>query len=373
MMSLRKLAVGILSLLLLVSLVGGAQAVSTNMALRHPDKIEGWLDQSKFYDHFIDNALEQAQKSSTTISSTKVTFSDPAIKAAAKSAFTPTMLKQDIGTVLHGNYAWLEGKTPTPEFSVDLTEAKQNFATEAGKSVETYLTGLPVCSVAQLQQLQNELANIDPFALPCRPPNIVPATEAAQVTQQLNSSDDFLNTAVITANSSQLRPNEQSQPYYQKLSKAPQLYQLGTKLPWIYALLALVSLFGIVALASRRKNGVRRVGTVFIISGVLLIAVKLIGDHALSQVEKRAFNQTSSGPLQQSLTDFLHLVEQQIVKVDLWFGIAFLVIGAILLGAALIYRGGPRTPKTPAAGTPQEAPQPRPVQPGPPKRPRLIQ
>ena len=372
---LRRLAVGFLSLVLFFSLIGGAQAVSANIAFRHPDNIESWLDQSKFYDHFIDNALDQAQKSVDANSSLSISFKDAQVRDAAKKTFTPDVLKKISHQVLTANYAWLDGSVPTPTFSIDLTQQKQQFADEVGKTTQTYLAGLPVCTTAQLQQLQNELTSIDPFALPCRPPMVTPQLEASLVTQELNNSKAFLDVPVITANSSQLNPNNASVPYYQRFSKAPRLYQLETKLPWMYGVLALISLLGIIALARTRRRGARLIGFVMVVSGLFLIAIKLVADKVVNRVAEHVFNQANIGPLQESLTDFMRFVEHQIVKVDFLFGIAFLVIGVVL--AAVFFKSGAGKQNTPSATSPQEPQAPeqtnQPTYQQPPKRPRLIQ
>jgi hypothetical protein len=377
----RKIVVLLLSLVLLVSLVGVAFSTSSNVAFTHPDKLEGWLNQSKFYDHFVAMVAGETEKVvGGNGQSGPASPGDTAIRQAATIAFPPQILQQNINTLLNSNYSWLEGKTSHPDFMIDLTAAKQSFAAQIGQLVEIRLAGLPACSNAQLAQLGTN-QNIDYLTITCRPPSLTPQAAAAQATQQINSGGSLLANPVITASSINPKGNNNSgQPYYQKLSMAPKLYRLGLKLPWFLGGLALLSTLGIVFLAPRKRKGVRRVSVVLLEAGVILVAVKFVADTAFNQLKKHIFNSSSVGQLQQSLTDFLHRVEAQLVKVDLWFGIAFLALALLLFGILWFTRQKSGTPAKPDAAGGAETPQagntpafPELKQPPRPKRPRLIQ
>jgi hypothetical protein len=93
----------------------------------------------------------------------------------------------------------------------------------------------------------------------------------------------------------------------------------------------------------------------------------------LPQVESHVLS-GMTGPLHQSLTLFLHFAETQLVKVYLWFGIAYLVVSAMMLVYVLSARkrapqrvAQPAPASTPTTQTPQST---KPTRPNPP---RLIQ
>ena len=388
----RKGLVHVLSLVLLVSLVGGALAVSADINLTHPKKLETWLSQSNFYSSVVTNVLHNAQQSaSNDTGAGRVSLSDPTFQGAVRSVFSPQLLQQYTGTILDSNYAWLEGKTPNPQFTVNLTPAKQKLADQIGQIVETRLMSLPVCSDTQLAQLQATL-NTDPLAIPCQLPSISPQIAAAQATAQINGSSDFLNNPIITAQALNPSGGNGGRPYYQRLSKAPTLYKWGQRLPWIYGGLALLSVFGIIFIAPLKRRGIRRVGIVMLEAGIILAAVKFAADNIFNRLEKRIFNNSSIGQLQQSLTDFLHRLEIQLVKIEFWFGIAFLAVGVLLLGTLWFTRDKaakpakkPQPDKTgggPSGDDPDTAERPplpvfkqpsRPNNPNRPRPPRLIQ
>ncbi len=387
MIWLRRSLVGFLSLMLFVSLLGGALAASARLNLTHPAKIEAWLAQSLLYDHFVNTVIDEADKSKGDDQSGSVSLNDAAVQQAAKSAFSPQLLQGNVNTFLESNYAWMEGKTATPNFKIDLTAAKQSFAQQVGQYVRVYTAGLPVCTAAQLAALQNQQP--DPLAATCRPPATTPEAAGAAVTQKLSSSGDFLSNPVITAET--INPDAHGQPpYYKKLSRLPDAYQLALKLPLIFSAMALISMLGIVYIAPRKRAGIRRIAILLTVSGIILVALKFAADFGFHRVEQRVFNTANNGELQHSLTDFAHRVESALVKIDLLFGAAFIVLA--LAGFVLLYRtrqqdtsakdaltqtDGPLSalpkPEAQNPGSSTPAPAPKPKKPRPPQRPRLIQ
>jgi hypothetical protein len=387
----RKGLVHLLSLLLLLSLIGVAGATSASLNLTHPTKLEAWLDQSNFYNSLVTSELHDAQQSATNdIGAGRVSLGDPTVQSAVRAVFTPQLLKQYTGTVLNSNYAWLEGKTSSPTFKIDLTQDKQQLAQQVGQSVQARLDDLPPCSAAQLAQLQTTLDS-DPLSIPCLLPTLTPQAAAAQVTTQITESSDFLNNPVITAASPNPSGHNKAQPYYQRLSVAPKLYRWGQRLPSILGGVALVSVIGIFFIAPTRRRALRRIGVVLLEAGIVLLVVKFVSDTIFNRLENHIFNSSNGTQLQHALTDFLHRLESQLIKVDLWFAIGFIVVAVLILGRLWLTRDkSPKSPQPPrpskndgpsvstGGGRPAVQPgnnQPLPPfkQPPRPKRPRLIQ
>jgi hypothetical protein len=348
----RKGSVYLLSLLLLATLLGTALATSANQTLGKPKKVEAYLAQSKLYDHFVSYTADQAKKTEGDTDQTgSVSLSDAAVQSAAQSAFPAKLIQQNVNAFLDSNYAWLEGKTATPDFKVDLSAQKATFAQKVGQYVQTYTAGLPVCADAAVAQQQSA----DPLAATCRPAAITPEAAGAQVTERLSTTGDFLSNPVVTAKSINPNGNQQSKPYYEKLSRLPQLYRLSMKLPVIFCVLSVLSALGIVFISLERRKGVRQVGLILLLSGVALIALKFFADFTFKKVlEQRIFNKAHTGQLQQSLTDFVHRVESAMVKTDLLFGIAFVVLALVILGILMKTRqkgNKPENTPVPAVGT----------------------
>jgi len=384
----RKGFVHLLSLVLFFALVGGVLAGSISLTFGHPAKMESWLDQSGLYKSFTATAIKQADdltnsSANNQANSAGVSLNDAAVQQAAESAFPASLLQQDVTTVLNSNYAWLEGKTSTPAFSIDLMTAKQSFARQVGQNVQMHLSSLPVCTTAQLAAEEQASTN-DPLSLTCRPANLDPLTEGTSVTQQLANNTNFLNKPIITANS--ISPNtNQSKPYYQRLSFAPKVYRLATKLPWVLGAVAVLCAVGIIFVAPRKRKGLRRVGIVLMEAGIILVAIKFIADTLVKKLETKIFNQASIGQLQQSLTNFVQHAESQLVKLPFYGGIVFVILAIIIFVVLLSTRHrSTKLQQTAATIIPKTTAQPDQPQPAAPpstggndkprpKRPRLIQ
>lgn len=332
----RKSFVGLLSVVLLAALLGSTLSSSAVLNLSDSTRIENWLNESKLYERFAATVIEQSKEATTDKSAlaTSVTDSDAAVRHAAESAFPPQLLRHNARTFIDSNYAWLEGKTETPEFAIDLSEAKLNFAEQVGAYVRSYSATLPECTPAQLAVQQNQ--PVDPLTATCRPPGITPEVLGAETTQKLSTSGEFLSNPVITAQT--LNPRDDkggSQPYYKKLAKAPEMYQLGQKMPLLLGALAILSAIGIVFLSSQRRRGLRRVSIILLIAGVLLVATKFVADTVFNRLENQIFNASTEGQLEKSLTDFAHRVETTLVNTNFLFGLMLLALALLILGLLL--------------------------------------
>jgi hypothetical protein len=327
----RKFGVGFCALVLFVSLLVLAFSTSANIAFKNSHKIETWLDESNLYGAFVQNAINQAEQTAGTDQSGGISLSDTVVEQAAQSSFSSQALQDDVDAFLDSNYAWLQGKTNVPNFKIDLTSAKRSFAERVGNYVTTYLNGLPACTPQQLAALDPQTT--DPLTLQCRPSGIDPATEGQQVTSQIEHSSAFLGNPVLTA--ANINPHggvqNQGQPYYARFSSLPQAYRANTYLPWIAGVLALLSGAGAILFASRKRKGLKVVGVVLLLDGVVMLLAKLGSDETFHQVENRIFNAATVGQLQKALTTFFHHAEMQIAKTDMWFGVAYLALALVVL------------------------------------------
>jgi hypothetical protein len=360
MIWLRKGFVSLLSVILLVGLLGFVSSTNFNHNLANPSKLKSWLVSSKFYDHLVPVELAQAQQSSQQNGNdSSIPLSDPAVKQAAEQAFPTSLLESSANAFLDSNYGWLGGKAAAPDFNIDLSDAKQQFGDLVGQAAETHLASLPVCSDAQLAQLT---IPIDSLSVTCRPATLSPQAENSRISQAIDSSDDILSDPVITPTSLnqdiQISQASQGQPYYQKLSWAPKLYQTLRKLPLIMAGLALLSALGIVFIAPTRRRGARRIGVILVEAGLVLLIEKLAADELVKKFATMTIHNQTLSQFKQPLNDLLRQAEPQLVKLYLWFGLLFLVAGVATLAVLFKTRHGSTKPKPPIpiAGPPQDSP-----------------
>jgi hypothetical protein len=312
-----------------------ALATSAQAGLMHPSKVENWLTQSNLYANLETTVVSKAQSAIANNVSGGVSISKTVVQQAATSAFPQSLLKQSVQTFLNGNYAWLEGKTPIPSYTIDLSSAKQQFATKvAMESVLAHLTGLPTCTAAQTLALESA----NPLLLSCLPAGVSPQFEASQVSQQLVTSSDFLSNPVITARTVSTKGLNENKPYYTKFSALPKGYQFAEKLPWILSIVSIISILGIMYCARSRCSGIRRISIILLISGLLLVATSFATDVVFNKLRERVFTKINEAQIQPSLTSFTHYLAAELAKIDLWSGIAYIVLAVLLLGVLLLTR-----------------------------------
>ncbi len=325
----RKATVYLFALLLFGALINTAVFTSTNATLTKPEKIESYLGDSQIYSHFISYVTDQAEKAlGDNDQSGTVSLSDAAIQSAAEAAFPKEFVQSQINAVIDTNYSWLEGKTSAPNFRIDLTTQKQEFAKKVGEYAKTYVATLPVCTTAQ--QVQQNTGSI--LSATCRPAELTPESAQALVTEQVASAGNYLANPVITPANINPDAAAAAQPYYDKPSSAPDAYQTTLKLPYVLAGFSVLFALAVVFISRERRKGLRLVGIVLLLAGTSLVAVKFIANAIFKHAETRIFNDSTVGQLQRALTDFAQRVETSVVRTELWFGIAFLLMAAIIFG-----------------------------------------
>lgn len=334
----RKSLVAFSAFLLFIVMLNLAWSVSFNQNFANPDKVKAWLVESKLYDNAVKTILEYSQneqdKKGTSDSS--LTLKDQLIQQAAIESFSPQLLKDTTNTFIDSNYAWLTGKTAAPDYKIDLTQAKEEFATKVGTAVETRLAGLTVCTAEQQAQLQ---IPISVTTVTCRPANLDPKTEGERIANEIRN-DEFLANPVITADTfAHDTTNTASKPYYKELSAAPQIYQVMKFAPYILSLIALILVMIIIFLIPERRRGWRRVASVLFFAGILLVVSKFAYDYGAKKLDTELSKSTTIvNQLQQPRKDFISYIEQDLTKTNLYFGIGYIVVAVLIYSGVIFTR-----------------------------------
>jgi hypothetical protein len=249
-------------------------------------------------------------------------------------AFTQSAFRQDINQIIDGNYSWLEGHSATPSFSIEVNSIKVSFANQVANYVKQHLSNLPACTEAQAL----EMANVGPLSLTCVPNSVNPSQAATQIANEIDDSNLLISTPVITANNLKAI-NHSGGAYYTKLSKAPKVYKWANRVPLFLILIDVILAAAIIFLLGKRK-GLRRVGVVLIVSGLLLVIVRLCSNKILSKIDSHINTSSSLGSLKSAFLNIASLIEKSLVKTDLKFGLIYIVLGAILISILLILKKG---------------------------------
>lgn len=359
---LRRYFYHLASVLLFFALLVTAWSSALTITFSQPTKLESWLAKSGLYDHFVATAINQAEASTRSGSAGTVNLNDPQLQRAVKTAFTPQLIQSAVNNLLNANYAWLEGRSTTPSFSIDLSQAKASAVSNLGDYARTRAANLSTCSLSQLLQIQSAGTSFDALHATCLPPGVSPDQAAKTVEQQVSSNSSFLPNPVITSeNINQLnlsgRPGSTGkQPYYQAISWLPSAYHLTVRLPWWCTGAALLLSLLVIVLASRRRKGLRRMAVVFILAGLVVLALIAASSYLAGRAEHNITSQSSLGLLQHSLIDVVHRAQIALSQVDATFAAGFVAFGTIILALLLIIR--PRRPRPPADDGQQLRPAP---------------
>lgn len=351
---LKNLIISILTVLLGLCLTGIVASSVLSVTIGQPSKIKSWLTDSKIYPAVTENIYQNIIKNSSQQADSIVKY--PEVQAVIKQTITPQFVQQSTEQIIDGSYKWLEGKSPNPDFAIDLTELKNSFAVNSGNAAEKHVLTLPLCTNAQLRQL----SNFDLFNIPCRPAGYDLAVAKQLLVNEISNGTDIVANQTITP--STLKTSDNKQPLFDQYKDVPKMYQLLQKLPLVFSILGLVFAIAIVGLHSQKRSGFNRVARSLLTSGIMLIITGFIVRQIINnfKIDKQTFNGTINTNLQTALVNLVKNAAQPSVKIIVIFGIIFTVLGAGIL-IFLRFHAKPNTPDiapipppTPTIQTPTE-------------------
>lgn len=304
-------------LLLLVPIVFALAIV-----LGTPKNIETALKESRVYDQIVSVIIDNSKKNVNDGNTQKV-LEQPEIQAAAEKAFNPGVLQGAAENFLDGMYAWLQGKTTEPQFSIDLTAPKNELVQNVADYAKKRADSLPVCTVQQLRLLNT---GMDLLSIPCVPPGTNTQALADQFAQDFQSGADFLDKPVITNET--ITKNNDGQSLSQKLDGAPNAYKAIQTGKWV--LMGIAVLLGALLILGRknRRAGIRHVAWGMIGAATFLIVAQIAYWYIFDKANNSGQNDTVT---QAMALDGVKALIREFNKVLLWFIAGYALIGVSLL------------------------------------------
>ena len=340
----RKLLVGMLSSLAVSLLFLTAVDIGVVRIVGDKEKVKHIVAQSGIYNTVIPSTLDKAQKLSTNKG--EVSLNDKTIRSAAGSTFSPKYLEDTVNNVIDSTYRWLEGKTPSPDFNIDLGSTKTVFADKVAESIKQAAVKLPVCPGAP------NAASFDAFNATCLPKGVTAAQAADQAKQQVLTGQGFLDSTNITAKD--VKSGDTNQPVFDnQLKQAPQIYQKFKFSPIILPVLSLLVLLGIIFLSSSHKKGLRRVGITLAFVGIVLIAVAFTVNKALPGQILPKITIKDNPVIETNIRNIVSEIVHDINHTYYVIGGIYAGIGVIALaGAMILLRGQPEAKTASGADAP---------------------
>ncbi len=333
MLMLRKLLAGLSAAVMSFSLFSLVFVIGLLQILGSPDNLKGLISDSGIYDEFVSGVIEQVTKPESVEEeiSTEgqggegVSLDHPEIKAAAQTAFSPQFLQSSAESFIDGVFRWLNGDVEIPDFTINLADAKNNFAAEVAAAAKARINSLPACT--SLQQINEDY---DPFSAVCRPPQLNVDAEAARIQNELANNEQFFKDTTITA--SDLKSDNGL--LFEEMRGIPDAYQTLKKLPIILAVIGLVATSGVVLLSETWRRGLRRASIVLISAGIILALGAFLVNAALNSFSDRVVQDqadNASQAVKESIANLFTSASGDVSDIYIRFGVAFAVIGIVTL------------------------------------------
>ena len=323
----RKGALIFAAVLAVVFLLAAALDSGVVRVVGSPAPIKRTLADSGIYKSVIPSTLEEVDKDSA--SSGEIPFSNPLVVSAAEATFSAQYLQSTTDGVIDSIYRWLDGQGSTPDFRIDLSAKKTEFANKAAAQVKKRVNGLPICTGAQS-------ASFDAFRAKCRPAGASAQQIADSVKLQIANSKDFLDDAVLSAGD--IKSADSNQPFFSgKAKDAPQVYQRFKSSPLVLAVLALVALAGVLLLSNPRLLGLKHVGFILIGAGLFIFLMGLAVDQTVNNKLLTQINLDNS-VLQHNIRQLVADLSQRTTNTYLAIGGVYAALGAASAAAFYMLR-----------------------------------
>ena len=324
-MHIRKSFAALCASLLAATLLGLGLSWSAWHVVSQPDYVKKTLSQSGIYDTITQNILKQ--KESDLASSTGLSANDPQMQGIISQAVSP-LVQGQTEKVIDSGFGWLEGTSSNLDTSLDLSSAQQKIADGLADYTKNRLASLPVCTADTINTTSS-----DPLQATCLPPGFDIDAAANQTKANVLDSSALKDDTAVNLNDVQTPGGSTLQ---QQLQSGPRIYKKIQLSLYLQGALTLLVAVGLVFLSRDWRIGIRRVGIIALWTGainVILAWLSSFGMHVLAK--KLAQTGFSGQPIQQKLVGIAQVVVDDIRTWWLYYGLALIVIGLVLL---LVYR-----------------------------------
>lgn len=294
-------------------------AFAISSVLSSPDHIDAALKEGGVYDNAVAVALDEATKKQSD-ETAKDVLADQGVKDAITSSIQPSDVQSASRSAISGIFAWLQGKTDQPEFTIDLSAPASRATEKLGAYAAQRAAGLPTCTIQQLQTV-NFQENL--LSIPCLPPGVSAAQVGQQFSDQAKQQVELLKDPVIDSN--QLIKDSDSSQLQD--SQLPEAYQSLHNSKWFTLGLTIILILLLILARRDRLAGIRYVGILLLVAAGTLGIVLL-----MSTVGKTSIPESTDKVAQMAADTALNLLGQ-IMSVVRWFVLGYAVLGVAALVA----------------------------------------
>jgi hypothetical protein len=314
-------------------------AFAISSVFSNPNNIDTALKEGGVYENVISLVLEDVSKKNND-EGTKQILADKGFRDAITSSVQPDDIQAASQSAIGGIFAWLQGKTDQPEFTIDLSKPAKQATQKLAAYAERRATSLPPCTI---QQLQTVNFRDDILSIPCLPPGVSAAQVGKQFTDQTKQQVELLKDPVIDSRKL-LKGNDATQL---NESQLPEVYQSLHSSKWFLLGLTVLLLSLLVFARRNRLAGLKYVGILLLVVGGLLgivVVMSILGKANLPIPDDKVVGIATN--------TMLNLLEQ-IMAVIRWFVLGYIVLGIAALLAVHILKPKEQTQPTEIPEIPQ--------------------
>jgi hypothetical protein len=225
------------------------------------DYLESTLKGAHAYDSFVPAVTESLASASK--GDQAIPFTDPGVRQIISNGLPPQVLEDSTDKVIDSVYGWLEGKSPQPEFTIDLTKNRAFISENIALYAFNRMTKQPVCFENPQQ--------INPFTATCLPVNFDLNAEKASFAAAI---EQVFPKTVFTA--ADLPKFSGGKTLAQAIPDAPAYYRWFRWSPLILGVLLVGCCFAVVKLCRTKRLGFRLLGSVTLSTGVALMITPIL-------------------------------------------------------------------------------------------------
>lgn len=339
----RKILLSFLGGLLGTVLIGVAWTNIGTATIRNRSVVYGWLNKSNFYSQVADIATQNIEKESQNSGQNSLPLSDPAVKNIVKNALSSDFIMTSTKTVVDSIYQWLDGTSQDLTFTLDLSPIKNQVVDGLTAYAKTRSAGLPKCGAVDGN------GPVDPLTATCLPKGMT-AVQLTSLAHDYVVGQKLFQKPVIEGSSIMVTENGQSVPLTSssKVAAARKAYMLSGYLPLGLGIATVLLILAIVFLSRRKLQGLSRVGTIFIVTGVGLLIIYAGLRYFFDWGSKHLANVQGGLNTQQKLgIDLTRVVLSDVERVLLIFVILYICVGVVAHIAKIILEKRHKTAKYP--------------------------
>lgn len=318
---LKKTGLYLLAQIFGLSIFGLAITFSFNSVFGKPDNIKNALKESKIYDSVADKI--SAEIVAQTKKDPTAQINEKELNDALNKVVTPVLLQKNGENIINGTYGWLEGKTESPEFNVDIASIQKQVTTAIADSAINRVKTLPVCTPDQIRTLQlSDYNNVDPFSLPCSVPGLNVEQLRTRFDTQIPKQEGVIGQTEFSAKDVK---NNQGQNVFAEAKQITTIYQITQKLPLVFGILSLLSGIGLFFWSETRPKGVKKISKKLLFAGIGLLLI-FIGSIVFL---KKGLNLIPIDivALKNSFISFIKILNNQFNTPLLFFAANFIIFG----------------------------------------------